>query len=163
MCLDLKLMRVDTINQTECLTFHQEEPWPSQKWKSHPSCDSQSSHFRRKHWFWFRSWGHKWEVCCWVLLPSSSFILLEGAISRLIPLCWLHQGQSCSRCGTSCLNRFNITIPLLLVLGLIAVAPSQRPIGLASRSVVHPDAGLVCLANVELVALCHLQKKFKRL
>lgn len=163
MCLDLKLMRVDTINQTECLTFHQEEPWPSQKWKPHPSCDSQSSHFRRKHWFWFRSWGHKWEVCCWVLLPSSSFILLEGAISRLIPLCWLHQGQSCSRCGTSCLNRFNITIPLLLVLGLIAVAPSQRPIGLASRSVVHPDAGLVCLANVELVALCHLQKKFKRL
>ena len=154
---------VDTINQTGCSIFLQEAPWPSLRWKPHPSCGSQSSHFQRKHWSWFRSWGHRWEVCCWVPPPSFSSPTIGGAIFRLSPVCWLLRGRFCSHCGILCLNSVNIKVGLLIVLCLVGLTPPQRPIGLSSGPMVHPDTGLVCLADVELVSLCHFSKEIQKI
>lgn len=55
------------------------------------------------------------------------------------------------------------TLGLLVGLRLDGLGPPEGPVGLSAGSVVDLDAGLVGLADIELVALGHLQTNSKRI
>lgn len=55
-----------------------------------------------------------------------------------------------------------VTFGLLVGLG-VGVGPAEGPVGLPAGSMVHLDAGFVGLADIELVALGHLQTNSKRI